>query len=84
VGIMLLLPTHCAGVAVLGKPGLPVIVFDPTQPTQLAFETLADFSASTYGRCIMVNEVSILRGLDFFPPVFGAGLPQARSEVLLA
>ena len=79
--LLLHLPTHCAGAAVLGKPGLPVVVFDPTQPEQLRFETLADFSTSTYGQCIMVSEVSILRGLDFFPAAFAPRLPHVRPEV---
>jgi len=80
------LPTHCAGAAVLGKPGLPVVVFDPTQPEQLRFETLADFSTSTYGRwrCVMVSEVSILCGLSFFPLAFAPRLPHVRPEARLA
>lgn len=82
--LLLHLPTHCAGAAVLGKPGLPVIVFDPTQAEQLAFDTLADFSASAYGQCILVSEVSILHGLDFFPAAFAPGLPHVRPEAQLA
>lgn len=82
--LLLHLPTHCAGAAVLNKPGLPVVVFDSTQPAQLRFETLADFSISAYGRCIMVSEVSILRGLYFFPPAFAPELPHVRPEARFA
>lgn len=48
---------HCVGVAILGRPGLPVIVFDPGLPQQVEFETIEQFAASIYGKCYHVYEV---------------------------
>lgn len=82
--LLLHLATHAVGVGITAKPGLPVVVFDPTQPVQQDFATLADFVASPYGRCTQVYEVSLSRGLDSFTPVFGPGLPHVRPTARLA
>lgn len=82
--LLLHLATHAVGVGITAKPGLPVVVFDPTQPAQQEYDTLANFVASPYGRCTQVYEVSLRRGLDSFTPVFGPGLPHVRPTARLA
>lgn len=82
--LLLHLPSHAVGVGITAKPGLPVVVFDPIQPVQQDFATLADFVASPYGRYTQLYEVSLGRGLDSFTPVFGPGLPGVRPEAWLA
>lgn len=82
--LLLHLPTHAVGVGVTAKPGLPVVVFDPSQPAQQEFATLVDFVASPYGRCTQVYEVSLERGLTYFAPVFGPMLPCVQYTAHLA
>lgn len=82
--LLLHLPTHAVGVGITAKPGLPVVVFDPTQPTQQDFATLADFVASPYGRCTQLYEVGPQRTLDSFTSFFGPELPHVRPEARLA
>jgi hypothetical protein len=78
--LLLHLPFHAMGVSITAKPGLPVVVFDPTKPAQQEFATLADFVASPYGRCTQVYEVGPQRTLDSFTSFFGSGLPHVRPE----
>lgn len=82
--LLLHLPTHCVGVAVSARPGLPVTLFDPTQAQAQSFASLADLVASAYGQCTQVYEVGLARGLDYYRPVFGPGLPHVRPAVRLA
>jgi hypothetical protein len=65
-------------VGITAKPGLPVVVFDPTQPAQQAFATLADFATSPYGRCTQVYEVGPKREFDDFASFFSPELSHAR------
>lgn len=46
---LLYLASQAVGEGIMVKPGLPVVVFDPTQPAQQEFATLTDFAASPYG-----------------------------------
>ena len=82
--LLLHLPSHAVSVGITAKPGLPVVVFDPTQPAQQDFATLADFVASPYGRCTQLYEVGPRRTLDSFTSFFGPGLPRVRPEARLA
>jgi hypothetical protein len=34
MALLLHLPTHAVGVSITAKPGLPVMVFEPTKPAQ--------------------------------------------------
>jgi hypothetical protein len=55
-------------VSVTAKPGLPVVVFDPSEPAQQEYATLADFAASAYGRGTQVYEVGPPQTLVPLPP----------------
>ena len=82
--LLLHLPTHALGAAVTARPGLPVVLFDPTQGQAQTFATLADFAASPYGRCTQVYEVGLERSMGHFTSFFGPGLPHVRPTVRLA
>lgn len=81
--LLLHLPTHCISVGISAAPGLPVILFDPLHTQAQHFATLHDFLSSSYGQCTQVYEVSALPGQEFFRPVSGPSLAQARIEARL-
>ena len=71
---------HRVGIAVLAKPGLPVLVFDPAQDEKQEFETLEDFIASPYSQCFHVY-LLFDGSPTFFTGCYGPDAPHVTPAV---
>ncbi len=64
---------HCVAVLVRPGKGLPVVVFDPGEPTAFEFKTLEAFAESPYGWAKSVTQV-VLGDLANFPSHHGPSM----------